>query len=68
MVLDICAAPGYKTSQILEIMINKNKLMKEGCVIANDAEARRVQMLTQKVHDSGTINLLAINHSGQYLP
>ena len=36
-VLDMCAAPGSKTSQMIEIMTGESKKLIKGCIIANDA-------------------------------
>lgn len=47
-VLDMCAAPGSKTIQILEYLhLNKqDKVQSEGFVIANDTDTKRAYMLT----------------------
>jgi tRNA (cytosine34-C5)-methyltransferase len=42
-VLDMCAAPGSKTSQILE------QLQNGGCIIANDNNPQRAYMLTHQL-------------------
>ena len=64
--LDICAAPGSKASVLLEAVFNNT--INHGCIIANDAERKRIQLMIQKVHKSGTVNLAIINHLGQFLP
>lgn len=43
MVLDMCAAPGSKTGQILEQLTNG------GCIIANDNNAQRAYTLTHQL-------------------
>lgn len=43
IVLDMCAAPGSKTSQILE------KLTNGGCIVANDNNPQRAYMLTHQL-------------------
>lgn len=52
-VFDMCAAPGSKTAQILELMQadhlathGSNKSKPSGFVIANDADPKRAFMLT----------------------
>ena len=45
-VLDMCAAPGSKTIQILEYLHAGGEKMNTGFVIANDTDAKRAYMLT----------------------
>ena len=55
-ILDMCAAPGSKTIQILE-GLHKNgfdKVKNKGFVIANDTDAKRAYMLT---HQAKRLNL-----------
>jgi 16S rRNA C967 or C1407 C5-methylase (RsmB/RsmF family) len=46
-VLDMCAAPGSKTIQILEYLhaLKENKIKTGGFVMANDTDAQRAYML-----------------------
>jgi 16S rRNA C967 or C1407 C5-methylase (RsmB/RsmF family) len=44
--LDMCAAPGSKTIQILEYLHQKGTKIPEGFVIANDTDSKRAYMLT----------------------
>jgi 16S rRNA C967 or C1407 C5-methylase (RsmB/RsmF family) len=68
IVLDLCAAPGSKTSQILEMIYGKRRWLAKGCVVANDADYSRAQMLIHQLHRSGTTGMAVINHPGQFLP
>lgn len=68
IVLDLCAAPGSKTSQILEMIYGERRWLAKGCVIANDADYSRAQMLIHQLHRSGTTGMAVINHPGQFLP
>ncbi|MFM7310517.1 MAG: hypothetical protein ACKOZY_07900 [Flavobacteriales bacterium] len=43
-VVDMCAAPGSKTAQIIEL------LRGQGCVVANDVDTNRAFMLIQQLH------------------
>ena len=58
-VLDMCAAPGSKTSQILEIVSQTPSSQQDqpveptGCVVANDSDPKRAYML---VHQLKRIN------------
>lgn len=58
-VLDMCAAPGSKTSQLLEIVSHIPEGEKEptGFVVANDSDAKRAYML---VHQLRRINSPAV--------
>lgn len=67
-VLDMCAAPGSKTSQILEMMYGDKRWLTKGCVVANDADYSRAQMLIHQLHRSGTTGMAVINHPGQFMP
>lgn len=68
IILDMCAAPGSKTSQLLEMLYGNEKSLKKGCVIANDADYSRAQMLIHQINRSGTAGMAVINHPGQFLP
>lgn len=48
LVFDLCAAPGSKTTELLELMYSSvDELHKvKGCVIANDVDIKRAFMLT----------------------
>lgn len=68
--LDMCAAPGSKTSQLLEI-INQSvggPAEEQGLVVANDSSTDRAYML---VHQCKRINsplLVVTTHKGQSFP
>lgn len=72
MVLDVCAAPGSKTSQMLERVLsesNEKQLYKmTGGVVANDADSKRAFMLTHQLQRIDTTGMLVINHEGQHIP
>lgn len=46
LVLDMCAAPGSKTTQILEFLQNNQPHMVTGGVIANELEYKRAWILS----------------------
>lgn len=46
IVFDMCAAPGSKTAQLLEIMMGKGGNSAKGAVIANDVDQQRAYLLT----------------------
>ncbi len=58
-VLDMCAAPGSKTTMIAEIMGNK------GCIIANDANYRRLKSLAGNIERLGITNVIITNRDAR---
>ena len=71
MVLDMCAAPGSKTAQLLEFLhldSLKTGSPPTGFVVANDADAQRAYMLTHQVKRIGSAGMLITTHMGQYFP
>ncbi|KAH0786375.1 NOL1/NOP2/sun family protein [Histomonas meleagridis] len=60
-VLDTCAAPGSKTSLILEQLI-------DGFVVANDSELMRCSTLIRQLKRFDNSKVLVINHFGQQIP
>lgn len=68
-VIDMCAAPGSKTAQILELVSAHSKpLWAPGVVIANDADIRRCWMLTHQLKRFGSAELIVTNHDAQQFP
>lgn len=72
MILDMCAAPGSKTSQMLEIIEAKSKdrpcIEVTGGVVANDMSSSRAWMLVHQIKRINTACMAVINHSGQHIP
>lgn len=65
IVLDMCAAPGSKTLQILE------KLQKQdghGIVVANDADSKRAYLLVHQVSHLKSSRIIVTTHLGQQYP
>jgi tRNA (cytosine34-C5)-methyltransferase len=67
-VLDMCASPGSKTTQLLEAL--SQDADPEGIVVANDFSPQRAYMLVRRCAALGvaTKNLLVTNHKGQQFP
>jgi tRNA (cytosine49-C5)-methyltransferase len=51
-VLDMCAAPGSKTTHMAQIMNNK------GCIVANDVSYKRIKALGFNVELTGALNIV----------
>jgi 16S rRNA C967 or C1407 C5-methylase (RsmB/RsmF family) len=61
-VLDMCAAPGSKTAQLIELMGGS------GMVVANDVDTNRAFMLIHQLHRSNTSSMVVVNHAAQCFP
>ncbi|CAM8899860.1 unnamed protein product [Rhodiola kirilowii] len=69
-VLDMCAAPGSKTFQLLEI-IHKSSCsgtLPSGMVVANDVDIQRSNLLIHQTKRMCTFNLIVTNHEAQHFP
>lgn len=60
-VLDACAAPGSKTTQLSAIMGNK------GLIVANDSSFGRIKILKHNLEKSGCMNVVTINKDTRFL-
>ncbi|XP_068474343.1 uncharacterized protein [Phaseolus vulgaris] len=69
-VLDMCAAPGSKTFQLLEILHHSTKVgsLPDGMVIANDLDIQRCNLLIHQTKRMCTANLIVTNHEAQHFP
>jgi hypothetical protein len=63
-VLDMCAAPGSKTFQMLE-MIHSGSTPATGLVVANDADSKRCNLLAHQTKRMCSPSMLVSNHDGQ---
>ena len=61
-VLDLCAAPGSKTSQISQILEGT------GTIVANDASSERIKGLAMNLQRCGCSNCLVSHTDGRNLP
>ncbi len=60
LVLDMCASPGSKTTQIASMMQNK------GLIVANDIEIERLKALGINMQRCGAINSIITLSAGRY--
>ncbi|KAJ4833650.1 hypothetical protein Tsubulata_001279 [Turnera subulata] len=69
-VLDMCAAPGSKTFQLLEIIYKSTKpgSLPDGMVIANDLDVQRCNLLIHQTKRMCTANLIVTNNEAQHFP
>lgn len=68
-VLDMCAAPGSKTAQLVEALhANDAETPATGFVIANDSDYKRSHMLVHQVKRLSSPNFLVVNHDAQLFP
>ncbi|XP_038990155.1 RNA cytosine-C(5)-methyltransferase NSUN2-like isoform X3 [Phoenix dactylifera] len=69
-ILDMCAAPGSKTFQLLEIIHQSTKpgLLPNGLIIANDVDVQRCNLLIHQTKRMCSANLIVTNHEAQHFP
>lgn len=69
-VLDMCAAPGSKTAQIVEALSDAGPydLSSGGVVVANDSDLKRCWMLAHQLKRFGSPELIITNHEAQFFP
>ena len=70
LVLDMCAAPGSKTGEMIELMNMDCEGDEEptGAVVANDMDLKRAYMLTHQIKRINRGGMAVINHEGQKIP
>ena len=61
-VLDMCASPGSKTTQISEMMRDS------GVLVANDVSSSRLNTLVSNRSRLGTLNTILCRHDGRHFP
>ncbi|KAL3287618.1 hypothetical protein HHI36_002087 [Cryptolaemus montrouzieri] len=67
-ILDMCAAPGSKTAQLLELLHAKDDPIPSGYVIANDVDNKRCYMLVHQAKRLNSPCVAVINHDSAVLP
>lgn len=75
-VFDMCAAPGSKTAQVLELIMSDhlydhkktNSEAPRGFVVANDADNKRAYLLAHQMNRLNTANIVITHHEAQHYP
>ena len=71
-VLDMCAAPGSKTCQLLEVVGGlsgkEGETEPAGYVVANDADAKRAYMLVNQLRRMNSPSVFVTSCDGQFFP
>ena len=62
VVLDLCASPGSKTTQICE------HLGDSGAVIANEVVSGRINTLVSNIQRQGARSAIVVQHDGRHIP
>ena len=71
IIFDMCAAPGSKTAQLLEMLYSEEaegKGMTSGGVLANDSDYVRSYMLIHQIQRICTAGMVVLNHAAQFFP
>lgn len=67
--LDMCAAPGSKTIQLLEqIHGTYDNKLQQGFVVANDTDMKRAYMLTHQARRLNSPSLFITSNDARFFP
>ena len=68
-ILDMCASPGSKTAQLIEMLHqDKSNPTPSGFVIANELENKRCYLLMHQLKRLESPNFMIINHDASCIP
>uniref|UniRef100_H2YC23 tRNA (cytosine(34)-C(5))-methyltransferase n=1 Tax=Ciona savignyi TaxID=51511 RepID=H2YC23_CIOSA len=68
-VLDMCAAPGSKTAQIVELLHrDENNAIPDGICVANDKDNKRCYMLVHQIGRLHSPSTIIVNHDASNFP
>ncbi|EMP28679.1 tRNA (cytosine(34)-C(5))-methyltransferase [Chelonia mydas] len=69
LILDMCAAPGSKTAQLIEMLhADMNVPFPEGFVIANDVDNKRCYLLVHQAKRLNSPCIMVVNHDASSIP
>ncbi|XP_054237719.1 RNA cytosine C(5)-methyltransferase NSUN2 [Indicator indicator] len=68
-ILDMCAAPGSKTAQLIEMLhADMNVSFPKGFVIANDVDNKRCYLLVHQAKRLNSPCIMVVNHDASSIP
>ncbi|XP_033856384.1 RNA cytosine-C(5)-methyltransferase NSUN2-like [Acipenser ruthenus] len=68
-ILDMCAAPGSKTAQLIEMLHSDMDIpFPEGLVIANDVDNKRCYLLVHQAKRLNSPCIMVVNHDASNIP
>ena len=67
-VLDMCAAPGSKTAQLIEALHAQEDVVPKGLVVANDSDNSRCYMLVHQAKRLQSPCVIITNHDASIMP
>ncbi|XP_056154296.1 RNA cytosine C(5)-methyltransferase NSUN2 [Lampris incognitus] len=68
-ILDMCAAPGSKTAQLIEMLhADMDMTFPEGFVIANDVDNKRCYLLVHQAKRLSSPCIMVVNHDASCIP
>ncbi|NXF94579.1 NSUN2 methyltransferase, partial [Eubucco bourcierii] len=68
-ILDMCAAPGSKTAQLIEMLhADMNVAFPKGFVIANDVDNKRCYLLVHQAKRLNSPCIMVVNHDASSIP
>jgi tRNA (cytosine34-C5)-methyltransferase len=67
-VLDMCAAPGSKTAQLIEAIHAVEDVIPKGLVVANDSDNSRCYMLVHQAKRLQSPCVIITNHDASIMP
>lgn len=67
-ILDMCAAPGSKTAQVIEFLHKEEGKIPDGVVVANDVDNKRCYMLVHQAKRLNSPCFIITNHDAAHMP